>query len=309
MCDQQCEGAVQEAGVAVDRILLHPGWDTRARLNDILAGHDLALLVLSREVDMYSTTTVPICLPGPADSFLATEGRAADVTGFGLIINPSTGARAHPDTVQTASVRVSSPEECRAVWPLTGSQICAAGEQQLVLANTSRKAVADSCNGDSGGGLTASNAAGREVVLGIVSFGEAECGRVGGKPGVYTSVAEHVAWVREMIRLTSGDQDEGDNEDDSDKDIKDDIDKDTKDDSDKDTKDDSDKDTKVVSDKDASESSSKGAGVGGLPGLARCVASNGKPCRFPFRFRGKVFASCTTDFDPENRAWCSTKGG
>ena len=286
---------MQDAGVAVARILLHPGWDTAARLNDILAGHDLALLVLSREVDMYSTTTVPICLPGPADSFLAAEGRAADVTGFGLIINPSTGARAHPDTVQTAAVRVSSAEECRAVWPLTGSQICAAGEQQLVLANTSRKAVADSCNGDSGGGLTASNAAGREVVLGIVSFGEAECGRVGGKPGVYTSVAEHVAWVREMIRLTSGDQDEGDN--------------DTKEDNDQDTEDDSDEEIKGDSDKDASEGSSKGAGVGGLPGLARCVASNGKPCRFPFRFRGKVFASCTTDFDPENRAWCSTKGG
>ena len=295
VCDQQCEGAVQDAGVAVERILLHPGWDTAARLNDILAGHDLALLVLSREVDMYSTTTVPICLPGPADSFLGAEGRAADVTGFGLIINPSTGARAHPDTVQTAAVRVSSAEECRAVWPLTGSQICAAGEQQLVLANTSRKAVADSCNGDSGGGLTASNAAGREVVLGIVSFGEAECGRVGGKPGVYTSVAEHVAWVREMIRLTSGDQDEGDN--------------DTMEDNDQDTEDDSDEDKKDDSDKDASEGSSKGAGVGGLPGLARCVASNGKPCRFPFRFRGKVFASCTTDFDPENRAWCSTKGG
>ena len=281
--------------MAVARILLHPGWDTAARLNDILAGHDLALLVLSREVDMYSTTTVPICLPGPADSFLGAEGRAADVTGFGLIINPSTGARAHPDTVQTAAVRVSSAEECRAVWPLTGSQICAAGEQQLVLANTSRKAVADSCNGDSGGGLTASNAAGREVVLGIVSFGEAECGRVGGKPGVYTSVAEHVAWVREMIRLTSGDRDEGDN--------------DTMEDNDQDTEDDSDEDKKDDSDKDASEGSSKGAGVGGLPGLARCVASNGKPCRFPFRFRGKVFASCTTDFDPENRAWCSTKGG
>ena len=295
VCDQQCEDAVQDAGVAVERILLHPGWDTAARLNDILAGHDLALLVLSREVDMYSTTTVPICLPGPADSFLAAEGRAADVTGFGLIINPSTGARAHPDTVQTAAVRVSSAEECRAVWPLTGSQICAAGEQQLVLANTSRKAVADSCNGDSGGGLTASNAAGREVVLGIVSFGEAECGRVGGKPGVYTSVAEHVAWVREMIRLTSGDRDEGDN--------------DTMEDNDQDTEDDSDEDKKDDSDKDASEGSSKGAGVGGLPGLARCVASNGKPCRFPFRFRGKVFASCTTDFDPENRAWCSTKGG
>ena len=37
--------------------------------------------------------------------------------------------------------------------------------------------MADSCNGDSGGGLTASNVDGREVTLGIVSFGEPDCGR------------------------------------------------------------------------------------------------------------------------------------
>ena len=41
----------------------------------------------------------------------------------------------------------------------------------------SRNIVADSCNGDSGGGLTASNVDGREVILGIVSFGEPDCGR------------------------------------------------------------------------------------------------------------------------------------
>ena len=40
-----------------------------------------------------------------------------------------------------------------------------------------RNIVADSCNGDSGGGLTASNVDGREVILGIVSFGEPDCGR------------------------------------------------------------------------------------------------------------------------------------
>ena len=37
--------------------------------------------------------------------------------------------------------------------------------------------MADSCNGDSGGGLTAGNVDGREVILGIVSFGEPDCGR------------------------------------------------------------------------------------------------------------------------------------
>merc|ERR1719228_378111 len=39
----------------------------------------------------------------------------------------------------------------------------------------------------------------------------------------------------------------------------------------------------------------------------RCLSSNGKVCRFPFKFRNKAYASCTTDFDPDNRAWCSTK--
>ena len=40
----------------------------------------------------------------------------------------------------------------------------------------------------------------------------------------------------------------------------------------------------------------------------KCQASNGKFCRFPFKFKGRVFASCTTEFDPDQRAWCSTKG-
>ena len=55
----------------------------------------------------------------------------------------------------------------------------------------------------------------------------------------------------------------------------------------------------------------------------KCIASNNKQCKFPFKFRRKVrtqlaftnpgleiqikvFASCTSDFDPENRAWCAT---
>ena len=39
----------------------------------------------------------------------------------------------------------------------------------------------------------------------------------------------------------------------------------------------------------------------------QCVASNGKQCKFPFKFRNKMFASCTSDFDPEDRPWCSTE--
>ena len=42
------------AGEAVAKVAIHPGWNTTARLNDILAGHDLAVLTLAREVSMYN---------------------------------------------------------------------------------------------------------------------------------------------------------------------------------------------------------------------------------------------------------------
>ena len=42
------------AGEAVAKVTIHPGWNTTARLNDILAGHDLAVLTLAREVSMYN---------------------------------------------------------------------------------------------------------------------------------------------------------------------------------------------------------------------------------------------------------------
>merc|ERR550517_2352936 len=129
---------------------------------------------------MCSTKTVPICLPEPGrDEYLLEPGTATDVTGFGLILTV-TGARRHPDEVQTASVVVTSRDTCRDLWGITGDQLCAAGTKTVKTSKPNT--VADSCNGDSGGGLTASNIEGREVVLGIISFGEPECGRKGGKP-------------------------------------------------------------------------------------------------------------------------------
>ena len=148
----------------------------------------------------------------------------------------------------------------------TGNQICAAGNKNIIVENNNKNIVADSCNGDSGGGLTATNTRGKQVILGIVSFGEPDCGRFGGKPGVYTNVADHIDWIEKMIK--DEDEDEDDN----------------------------------ITDVDP-EQPQGGPQVG-----LRCRTSNGKFCKFPFKFQGKVFASCTTDFDPDKRAWCSTKG-
>ena len=98
---------VQGTGEAVERIIIHPGWDRTSKLNDILEGHDLSLIVMKEEVDMYSIKTIPICLPNPdRDAFLAQKDRVADVTGFGLIVNPRNGQRKHPDVVQTATGKI-----------------------------------------------------------------------------------------------------------------------------------------------------------------------------------------------------------
>ena len=84
--------------------------------------------------------------------------------------------------------------------------------------------------------------------------------RVGGKPGVYTNVAEHVQWIREMITDTSdGDQTSDDNVQNAPTEIKSDL----------------------ISTEAEKGNSNNGAGL-------KCFASNGKFCKFPFKFRGKV---------------------
>ena len=279
------------AGREVERIIIHPGWDRKERLNDILAGHDLALLELKEAVRSYSTKTVPICLPEAGrEDYLLEAGRTADVTGFGLTVTPS-GARRHPDLVQSASVVLASWETCTGWWNITGSQLCAAGTQVIV---PSRNKVADSCNGDSGGGLTANNFNGREVLLGIISFGEPECGRKGGKPGVYTNVMEHVDWIREQINQQSNQS----------KDVMP-------------THTTTTLTTTTINSSKITTSTTTISSTASLPTTTsssdgnfgiKCLSSNGKLCKFPFKFGGKIFASCTTEFDPDNRAWCSTLG-
>ena len=80
---------------------------------------------------------------------------------------------------------------------------------------------------------------------------------------MYTNVAEHVEWIREMIKDTS---DGGDDDQTSDDDVQN-------------------APTEIKSDLISTETekgnSDNGAGL-------KCFASNGKFCKFPFKFRGKV---------------------
>ena len=66
--------------------------------------------------------------------------------------------------------------------------------------------VTDTCSGDSGGGLVSRRFDGNFVLLGVVSFGESVCGLQSGRPGVYTNVLSHVAWIRHVVTKTRGDE-------------------------------------------------------------------------------------------------------
>ena len=100
-------------GMEVQTINIHPKWDRTDQLNDIFAGHDIALLKMRREVASYNSRVVPICLPDPVrDRYLLREDTAVEVAGFGLVAT-SSGSTVFPDLVQSATLSIMDNTDCR----------------------------------------------------------------------------------------------------------------------------------------------------------------------------------------------------
>jgi len=142
----------------VETIIIHPGWNLLTKDNDILDGHDIALIRLSREVTL-SDTVWPACLPDPVLApSLGDVGQEVTVVGFGTT---NTTTKAWADILQMANIKVVSASSCQApanatssfLWDIRGDQICARGKEK----ESSRNCFRDSCQGDSGGSLISSN--------------------------------------------------------------------------------------------------------------------------------------------------------
>ena len=159
--------------VAVDRILIHPGYNQATAYDQ-----DLALLHLASP---QSTTPLPAISASAMSSL--TAGTTLTVMGWGA--TQATSPYHYPYRLQQVSVPLVSDSECATAYPgqLTNNMFCAG-----VMAGGK-----DSCYGDSGGPIILGSDASSAQQVGVVSWGDG-CAAAG-KPGIYTRLANYTDWL------------------------------------------------------------------------------------------------------------------
>lgn len=138
--------------------------------------YDIALIQLEESV---SVSPYAQLASSATASALLTPGTRLLTTGWGL--TEVDGAKSR--FLMELALPVARYELCQAAYGavLPAAAICA-GETGK-----------DACTGDSGGPLYQRKGTDQAIQVGVVSFGEG-CGKA---PGVYTPVAEHLAWIEE----------------------------------------------------------------------------------------------------------------
>lgn len=160
--------------IAVTRVVPYP---VRTPSGGVGRGDDLALLRLARSPGLPS-----LALPSPSTP---DEGRArrAWVAGWG-VFDPVNGFLA--DELLTGRVSVFAPSVCQAAFGTSITDLCGTFPDSLEVA---------ACSGDSGGPLVDFE---RGILIGVVSFGPALCGR--GTTGFYADVARYRSWLVHVVR-------------------------------------------------------------------------------------------------------------
>jgi secreted trypsin-like serine protease len=201
-----------EAGgplAAVSRVIVHEGYST------VTSGNDIALLELADPI-----TAEPIALATPAEAAaLERVGAVATVSGWGKyqpvrtdketgeIRDARTGALVAPDRamehqyptlLQAVRAPVADLGDCRDAYGNTDRV-----DDRLVCAGAINEGY-DACEGDSGGPLAVTDAAGRRVQIGVVSWGvhclepDVYGDPTNGYYNFYTRVSGFSAWIAEQ---------------------------------------------------------------------------------------------------------------
>uniref|UniRef100_A0A8C4YDF0 Peptidase S1 domain-containing protein n=1 Tax=Gopherus evgoodei TaxID=1825980 RepID=A0A8C4YDF0_9SAUR len=166
----------------VRQLLIHPDYNRGTRAADI------ALVQLAEPV-RYTDEILPVCLPGPSDSF--PDNHMCWVTGWGRI--DSEVSLPPPKTLQEVQVQLIDTAACNALYnidpapnigrdPIKPDMICAG------YAEGQR----DSCQDDSGG-LLACDHNGTWFLMGVTSCGD-DCGQPN-RLSVYVQTVAYGEWI------------------------------------------------------------------------------------------------------------------
>uniref|UniRef100_A0A8C4LQ07 Kallikrein related peptidase 5 n=1 Tax=Equus asinus asinus TaxID=83772 RepID=A0A8C4LQ07_EQUAS len=151
----------------------HPGYSHPSHSNDLM------LIKLNRRIrETQGVKPISIASQCP------TAGTSCLVSGWG------TTSISFPKVLQCLNITVLSDDRCRKAYPeqIDETMFCAGDESGR-----------DSCQGDSGGPVVCN---GSLQGLGLVSFGQAQCGQPY-VPGVYTNLCRFTKWIQDTIRSNS----------------------------------------------------------------------------------------------------------
>ncbi|XP_042283142.1 chymotrypsin A-like [Thunnus maccoyii] len=158
--------------IGVGQVFPHPEY------NDISNDNDIQLIKLARPAQINRHVS-PVCVAETRDNF--PPGTTCMTTGWGR----TSGNAGNPATrLQQAALPLLTNSKCSQFFGITSKMICAGAN------GTS------SCKGDSGGPLVCQKA-GAWTLVGVVSFGSADCNTM--TPAVYARVTALRAWIDRTI--------------------------------------------------------------------------------------------------------------
>lgn len=192
--------------IRVDQVIIHPQFTS---LNSSGAlNHDIALLRLSSPIDFVrcgqrcqqidwldtrtETTSIAVDTPALINGWGRTVDCTADPTRCETLQATAAGQLTlSPNRLRWASVNISgclTRPSLHDPRDISANMLCAAAP----------RFDRDTCQGDSGGGMTVSAADGRgQVLAGITSWGNG-CAQLN-YPAVYTRVARYDQWIRNRM--------------------------------------------------------------------------------------------------------------
>lgn len=177
-------------GAKVARVDVHPRYN-----KDGVFTHDVAVLTLDRALNVRPDAIIQMA-SRRMETALMPDYTCARVTGYGR-----TDSGEPSDTMRSVDVFIRPQSDCREFARDLAARKGSKGGAQLIkpgmLCAGYKGGGRSSCKGDSGGPLVIREGPNRWVQVGIVSWGDVNCARIGAY-GVYARVSEYADWIVEV---------------------------------------------------------------------------------------------------------------